>query len=124
MLSNNMKRMFNGRVLAVGFAAVLAAALVIGFMPSTSQDAESAGGLQSNKHNSQGLTVTLHFQKGSGKSLELIGCTALEASNATTKQCGASKTVTRNHTVQAAIEWNGQPNGSGCASVGGVEFCW
>jgi hypothetical protein len=125
MLSSYVKRRCNARILVVGSIGVLAAALVLGLMFNTGLEAEGGGGAQLNKHDTaQGLTVTLHFQKGPNKTLLFTGCSALEVAG-TSKQCTSNiKQVARNFSAQAAIQWNGQSEGSGCVIVGGVEFCF
>jgi hypothetical protein len=125
MLSNNVKQVLNRRVLAAGFVGVLAGALVLGLMSIASPKAESAGGLQINKHDATGLSITLHFQKGKGnKGLVLVGCSAIELAGTSRPCMEGGKTVPTNYWSGAAIQWNGQPNGSGCVIVGGVEYCW
>jgi hypothetical protein len=124
MLSNHVKRVFNRRILAAGSVGVLVAGLVLGLMFNTSREAEGGGGAQVNKHDAQGLSVTLHFQKGPNKTLLFTGCSALEVAG-TSKQCSSTtKQVPRNFSAQVAIQWNGQSEGSGCVIVGGVEFCF
>jgi hypothetical protein len=110
--------------LVVGSIGVLAGALVLGLMSNTGREAEGGGAAQVNKHDAQGLTVTLHFQKGPAKTLVFTGCSALEVAG-TPKPCSSTtKQVPRNHSAQVAIQWNGQSEGSGCVIVGGVEFCF
>ena len=124
MLSNKVNLVFNRRVLAAGFVGVLAGALVIGLMSITSPKAESAGGLQINKPDANGLTITLHFQKGKGKDLVLAGCSAIELAGPSRPCVEGGKSVPTSYWSGAAIQWNGQGTGSGCVIVGGVEFCW
>jgi len=77
-----------------------------------------------NTHAKDGLTVTLHFKKGgSNKTLELQGCSALE-NTGNSRDCAGEKTINREWSAQASVEWNGKEGGSGCTTVGGVRYCW
>ena len=131
MESNNRKRLLSGRIMAAGFVGVLVGVLVIGFMPSASEEAESGvvqGVQQLNSHDNNGLTVTIHFKRGANKTLIMQGCKAKEKTSPE-KVCGAANSVDRNWSAQVAIVWNGQggassTSGSGCATVGGTQYCW
>ena len=129
MQSNNNRRMLNGRALAAGFAGVLVGALVIGFMPSASEEAESGVVLQNNSHANNAITVTLYLRRGANKTLTLRGCHARQTNTTAPGSPCAAEPEDKNDlpervwSAQAAIEWNGT-NNSGCVIVGGVRYCW
>ena len=122
MKSNSERRRVKLSTLGAGLVGMVAGTLMMGLMPNLS-------GAQSAPLNSpakDGITVTLHFKKstGSAKTLELQGCAASENSGVSRQCIAEQKMITRNWSGQAAIEWNGNDGGSGCATVGGERFCW
>jgi hypothetical protein len=124
MQSNSEKRRLGGRVLAAGFVGAIVGALVMGFMPS-------ARGLQAPSYvpAEDKLRVELHLQKQKGsKWFQFLGCQATEGLDPVAKVCKSdpvkSFSLTNEHFEAVVVRWNGLSKGSGCAKVGGVEYCW
>jgi hypothetical protein len=118
MESNGAKRRFRFNTLVAGVLGVAVGVLAMMLIPSLLRAQEPL-----NSPASSGLTVTLHFKRGSNRTLELQGCIASE-NMGVSRNCGAEKTIDRQWSAQIAVDWNGQDGGSGCTTVGGVRYCW
>jgi hypothetical protein len=128
MQSNSEKRGLGGRVLAAGFVGsivgAIVGALVMGFMPSARGQTPNGHIVDENR-----LAVELYLQKQKGPYFEFVGCRAREGTNPNPKTCvkadaEMSTKLSNVHFDAVVVRWNGQSSGSGCAKVGGVEYCW
>lgn len=123
MQANGERRSLGGRVLAAGFVGAIIGALVMGFMPNAR--GQSNGYVAAEDRLS--VEVFLQKQKGS-KWFHLVGCQAREGIDTTPKPCvidaAKSLNLSNEHLEAVVVRWNGLSKGSGCAKVGGVEYCW
>jgi len=117
MESISTRRRLNFSTLVAGVLGVVVGVFGMILLPSLRAQAPV------NVHASDGLTVTLHFKRGSNRTLELQGCVASE-NTGVSRSCAQEKTIERAWSAQAAVEWNGKDGGSGCTTVGGVRYCW
>jgi hypothetical protein len=125
MQSNSEKPRLGGRVLAAGFVGAIVGALVMGVMPSARGQTPPNGHVPAEDR----LAVELYLQKQKGSHwFQFVGCQAREGTNPNPIKCAIdpamSAKVSNVHFDAIVVRWNGQSGGSGCAKVGGVEYCW